>query len=366
MNRDDAKKLSISPYSDLPPEAFWSSGVANRNQLEPGNLYNPTIGISRRTRFTTAGSCFAQHVGRALRLANLNLNDTEPMPGRVPDKLANRFGYRLFSARYGNIYTVRHMLQLWMEAFGEIPQRDHVWEKNGRYFDAFRPAIEPEGFSTPEEVHVHRKAHLAAVRQAMEDTDVLVFTLGMTESWISLEDGSVYPTCPGTIAGQFDPKAHTFHNFTYPEVMADIIALRNRLTSLRKKARIVLTVSPVPLTATASGDHIEIANSYSKSVLRAASSAAASKFKNVVYFPSYEVITSQNARGAYFANNQRSVVPEGVGAAMQMFLKAHKLERTSRHIGAERMKRREEEARARGALTDDVICEEALLEVFKK
>jgi hypothetical protein len=52
----------------------------------------------------------------------------------------------------------------------------------------------------------------------------VVFTLGLTETWMSLQDGVVYPVAPGVVAGSMDESQHAFKNFNYTEVMIDLAA----------------------------------------------------------------------------------------------------------------------------------------------
>ena len=61
----------------------------------------------------------------------------------------------------------------------------------------------------------------------------------------------------------------------------------------------ILTVSPVPLVATAAGKHVLVATTYSKSVLRVACEEVCQKAADVMYFPSYEIITGNYNRGSY-------------------------------------------------------------------
>jgi hypothetical protein len=86
------------------------------------------------------------------------------------------------------------------------------------------------------------------------------------------------------------------------------------------KARLILTVSPVPLAATYSEEHVLVATTYSKSVLRVAAETTARAHEGVQYFPSYEIITGAYARGKYFAQDLRSVTDEGVSHVMQVFM----------------------------------------------
>jgi hypothetical protein len=318
--------MARSPYADLPPKAFWRNGVAAAPGPVAQDLYTRKWPLRRSTRIATAGSCFAQHIGRHLRSRGFTILDVEPAPMYLPAERRAEFGYGIYSARYGNVYTVRQMLQLAQEALGIIPQRNIVWSKDGRHFDALRPTVEPEGLSSPAVVAAHRTRHLARVRQMLMTMDVLVFTLGLTETWLDARDGTVFPVCPGTVSDDFDPAHHVFHNVTTAEVRADFLALRDLLRAARppgQELRFLLTVSPVPLTATAAGTHVQMATVHSKAVLRAVAGELAAEFADIDYFPSYEIITSPWSGQRFYAANQRSVTPEGVACVMDLFMVAH-------------------------------------------
>jgi len=314
-----------SPYNNLPKRAFWRTGVGERDANDPGDLYHPRWQIAAKNRIFTAGSCFAQHVGRALRRAGAKVIDTEVLPRNVSDGLKYKYGYGLYSARFGNIYTARQMLQLMGEAAGETRPALPIWEHADRYFDAQRPAVEPRGLDTPEQVRSHREAHLARVSLALLRTDVFVFTFGLTETWEHIETGTVYPTAPGVMAGYFDPDLFRFKNLNALECYDDFVQIRAHMKKLNPTCKFIITVSPVPLTATASGDHVEVATASSKASLRAACAMLVDEYDDIDYFPSYEIITSANARGIYFKANKRSVARVGIDTAMGMFLAAHNL-----------------------------------------
>lgn len=369
-----------NPYIGLPERAFWRSAVTERDALDPGDLYTPKFKIDRSMRIVTAGSCFAQHVGRTLRNAGFNVVDTEPLPVNVSDATANRFGYRLYSARYGNIYTVRQLLQLYQETRGKAELALPVWERDGRFFDAMRPAVEPMGLDSAELVLKHRERHLKNVRKAFMGADLFVFTLGLTEAWMHRETGTVYSTAPGVIAGEYDPEVFEFKNFRFDEIYADFMRFRKFMKRRNPDLKFLVTTSPVPLTATASGQHVEVATSYSKAVLRSVCGALYDECDDVEYFPSYEVITSANNKGAYFAPNKRSVTSEGVGKAMSLFLSAHDDGTDAPEAPTEAdiadvkktQRAKKERRRRRAAKVEEneeemaEFCEDVLLEAFQK
>jgi len=55
-------------------------------------------------------------------------------------------------------------------------------------------------------------------------------------------------------------------------------------------------------------------------VLRVAAEQLRKSHGHVHYFPSYEVISGHYTRGAYYADDLRSVVEEGVTHVMRLFL----------------------------------------------
>src|SRR5579862_5335507 len=98
-------KPAVSPYSGKPARSFWRSGVTDRHPLEPGDIYVKKFALTGDDRIATAGSCFAQHIARRLRQNNYNVIDEEPAPAGLTEQRAHEFGFGLYSARYGNIYT---------------------------------------------------------------------------------------------------------------------------------------------------------------------------------------------------------------------------------------------------------------------
>ncbi|ATE64029.1 GSCFA domain-containing protein [Rhizorhabdus dicambivorans] len=315
--------MSDHPYRSLPEAAFWRRAVAGKGPaIDP--LAGGFLSLGREDKVATAGSCFAQNIARYLKRSGFNYMVSETAHPIVPAAVAERHGYGLYSARYGNIYTARQLLQLFERAYGRFSPAEAIWrapEGDSGLVDAFRPTIEPGGFASEAELLADRAHHFARVREMFETLDIFVFTLGLTEGWESRIDGAVYPVCPGVSGGTFDPERHAFHNFRVGEVTEDLSAFITALRGVNPKARIILTVSPVPLVATASGNHVLAATTYSKSALRAAAQEIAEDHEGVFYFPSYEIIMGAPAAARYFAENMRNVTEEGVAQVMSVFLR---------------------------------------------
>lgn len=306
------------PYMAMPDYAFWNKTVG---RAKPGTLdpvTNPLFQITPQDRVATAGSCFAQHISKRLKASGFNYLVTEETPPDV--ELDPNESYD-FSARYGNIYTARQLLQLFDMAFGYFTPVQQAWPLHtGGFCDPFRPRIQPGGFASVSDVIKARRKHLMAVRKMFKRLDVFVFTLGLTESFESVLDGAVYPMAPGVVGGNFDPASYRFVNFTVDDVVHDMQTFINKLRLVNKKARVLLTVSPVPLMATAEDRHVLLSTTYSKAVLRVAAEQVCRSNPGTCYFPSYEIITGPQSEGAYYGEDKRSITEKGVDHVMRVFM----------------------------------------------
>ncbi|MGP5603271.1 GSCFA domain-containing protein [Corynebacterium casei] len=307
------------PYKGLPDRSFWKRAVATRHYEDMTELWTPPA-MEGSEKFATAGSCFAQHLGRHIaRRGQGNYLDFETAPLSLPAAEHGRFGYGIYSCRYGNIYTTRQLLQIAQEALNLRSVSEHVLEKDNRFYDAVRPSVDPVGLESREDVIELRKVHLSKVREMLESLDVMIFTLGLTESWMSTVDGTVFPNAPGVVAGSMSSNPAKFHNLSVSESLSDMKEFWNLLREINPTARMILTVSPVPLIATASGNHVLQATIYSKSVLRVVAQEMADSNEDIYYFPSYEIINSAQGGGYYFDPDKRGVNDRGVQYVMSHF-----------------------------------------------
>ncbi|WP_232630078.1 GSCFA domain-containing protein [Methylobacterium sp. Leaf118] len=353
-----------NPYAGLADHAFWdrSVGALPLFALDPmaGVPVPADFRLTRQTRIATAGSCFAQHIADRLQAGGYHYLVTEDAPDGLSPEAARARNYRLFSARYGNVYTARQLRQLMERAYGRFAPVDTAWTRpDGRFADPFRPRIEPDGFESPESVEADRQQHLARVRQLFETLDVFVFTLGLTEGWQAASDGAAFPLSPGVAAGTFDPERYVFDNQPVEAVIADLTAFADALHAVNPAARLILTVSPVPLVATYMRRHVLQSTVHSKAVLRVAAQSLADRRDDTLYFPSYEIVTSPEGAFRYLESDLRSVSQDGVDHVMRVFFRhlteggqADALPTSSRSLHA---------ARREFAQQAAVVCDEELL-----
>ncbi len=350
---------TANPYRSQPDHAFWKRSVAALLGSEVDPVVEVPFQIGRSDWIATAGSCFAQHISRTLVELDYRYMVTEPAPAGVGAEL----NYGVFPARFGNIYTVRQLLQTFDRAYGLFRPLDVTWQRSdGALVDPFRPQIQPAGFGAEAELLADRKHHLACVRAMFEGCDVFIFTLGLTEAWVSSRDGAVFPVAPGVSGGAFGDD-YAFHNLTVAEMTADLLAFIAKLRAVNPDVRLIFTVSPVALVATYESRHVLTANTYSKAALRVVADEVVRATPRAAYFPSYEIITGPQARGRYFADDLRSVTQDGVAQVMSIF---------SRHLLADHVEAPQAAAPVASGLDDadqlrfeqlaDVVCEEEALD----
>lgn len=343
--------MTKHPYAGLPDTAFWRRAVA------PG-VVDPVVGtrfrIAPGDRVATAGSCFAQHIARALSARGFTYLVTELGPA------TRNFG--VFPARFGNIYAIRQLLQLFQRAYALFDPADEAWSRpDGRLADPFRPEVEPGGFADLAALRADRAVHLAAVRRMFETCDVLVVTLGLTEAWESTRDGSVFPLAPGVVAspGHAD---FAFRNFGVAEMLADLEAFVAALRRVNPTARLLLTVSPVPLIATYEPRHVLVSTMASKAALRAVADEITRRDPGIDYFPSYEIVAGHQAGGQLFEADLRSVSAEGVAAVMDIFARHYLADAPAGAEAPARAVAPTEADRAALDALEAVICDEEALD----
>ena len=358
----------MNPYQDLPSNAFWRPAIAERSMFDVDELWNPKFDITKKTKFSTYGSCFAQHIGKALARNGYDWLATEQALTVTSDELKKKYNYGVFTSRTGNIYTTS-LLKQWVDWCSHtLPAPTEIWQDGDRFYDPFRPAVEPNGFASEEELHASRQHTISCFKRSIKRADCFVFTLGLTESWCNKNTGLEYPMCPGAVAGIYDETIHGFKNLTFQDVYDNLRAAIEKMLQLNPKLKFLLTVSPVPLTATYSEKHVLVATVHSKSILRAVAGTLANEMDQVDYFPSYEIITSPTFKGVFFGPNQRSVMQAGVDFVMSQFFRSigdaqdeHNRKPDRRNSSARARRANRQKRITKGS---DEVCEEELLDAF--
>jgi len=264
----------------------WKRYIAGR---EITTLAAPMVG--RAQKFFLMGSCFAEEIRLALE-QSLGVGHVVPDYRQLAfdksvvqvDELPERNHLNTYNA-YSVLQEIERILQFWQ------PAVDDYWQLEDKVQCPYRRLV----FAQTSEAFAEVSAGLDAVlRQGFAEADHFVFTFGMTEVFINRASGKVANQKPGYGHGGGRDETD-YHRVSFAENLAVMQRLVDLITAQKPKAKIFVTVSPVPLRRTFSGEDIFVANMLSKSTLRAALGQLAEDRPNVVYFPSYEAVMSEGS-----------------------------------------------------------------------
>ena len=62
---------------------------------------------------------------------------------------------------------------------------------------------------------------------------MFIFTLGLTESWLHRNSGTVFPLAPGALVGHYDACCSGFYNASFTEFLDDFLEFESIVKSLR-------------------------------------------------------------------------------------------------------------------------------------
>lgn len=131
-------------------------------------------------------------------------------------------------------------------------------------------------------------------RKTLEQTQVLIITLGLSEIWYDRITGE--PMWRAVPVDVYDSSRHDFKVLSVAETIAALEEIDTIRREYLPNTKIVYTVSPVRLRATFRPISALTANSASKAILRAALDEFLRAHRNELnqtyfYFPAYEIVT---------------------------------------------------------------------------
>jgi hypothetical protein len=254
--------------------------------------------LRRDSKVFAMGSCFAREIERALIVKGANVvsvdnsmqrDEFRDPTGKIRDGFFHRFTPRAISQEFEACFDE---LPGWTERSLVFPQGDdHFLDLN--YWQV--PGADDSGKATD----VRRDVARTLVRRAAE-ADVVIVTLGLIEAWRHKPTGffANYTTAPFLARHRKD---FDLHLIGVDETIECLEAVDRVLRKHHKTGiyQMVVTVSPVPLSATFTDKDIVVANMDSKSTLRTAAGAFVAQNDHAHYFPSYEMVLYSNPKRAW-------------------------------------------------------------------
>ena len=263
-------------------------------QVWPGSYDNPAadyhyplspeidLQIDRTTRIASMGSCFAREIKTVLVREGFSYITEEI------DHPASKHA----SAAWERLYNTFSMRQIFEYSLGDWNPDLRWWiaPETGKIQDPYRRIVLYDDLEQAEADFAH---HRACSRKVLQEAEILIITLGLTEIWEDVKDRAVIclPAGPYVNEGG-DMSRYRFRVSRYGENLTNLERCAALLWAHNSHCRIVLTVSPVHLWATFRNDlDVISASCNSKSTLRAAADEFVSSHERAVYFPAFEMAT---------------------------------------------------------------------------
>lgn len=276
-------KSDVHPIHSFEPWQVWPGSYDNP---PPDGSYpfpgKRGLSINRSTRIASMGSCFAREIKTVLLREGYSYIAEE----------AHHPASKHASAAWERLYNTFSMRQIFQYTFEDWNPLLRWWKApvSGKVQDPYRRIIL---YDSEEQAREDFENHRICSRRALENAEVLILTLGLTELWEDVEDGSVIclPSGPYVNEGG-NMDRYRFRVSRYDENLENLERIYSLMERHNPSCKIVVTVSPVHLWATFRKDIDVIAASCnSKSTLRAVADQFAVTHDNVYYFPAYEMAT---------------------------------------------------------------------------
>jgi len=274
----------------------------------------------------TLGSCFAQNIRLALTDSGHRAHpDYESIEIDTASQMAGPLGHINYYTTFSIRQEFERVLSPTFEAY-HLPVKPGAWKiedvgQSGAepwealFQDPLRHGV--VAATEPGILDVMTKVD-NLTRTAIESADAFILTLGLVESWIDTEtDRHVWSARAATVSP--DKDRFRFHRSDYGENYENMAWVCEAVAERFPGRPIIVTVSPVGLLRTFTDDDVVVANSYSKSVLRAVAGALSSEYSHVSYWPSYELAMAADV----FKEDGRHVQREAVDHIVDTFLQAH-------------------------------------------
>ncbi|MFI4967625.1 MAG: GSCFA domain-containing protein [Gammaproteobacteria bacterium] len=329
LRHDAVAAQAPSAYPGGEHTRWYKSGIDPKDSSGPyacqrlrNARFTPVIKaefqISHEDHLFAIGSCFARGIEKSLKARGFKVESAACDFDRfsiVGDKKVTALG---FTNKY-TTYSMLNELSWALDPAALFPESSLVDLDEKRCID---PHINPTLEVVDRAGTLERRSIIHEVSRRIRDCRVVFVTLGLVEVWYDTHAGVYLNTTPTRDMMRLFPKRYEPMTSNYPQNLANMEKLHALLSAHgHPDLRIVVTTSPVPLQATFTGNDIVVANTYSKSTLRAVAQDFAAGHDNVQYFPSYEAVMNSD-RSAAWDDDLRHVQGPMTNHVMDVFMRS--------------------------------------------
>ena len=256
----------------------------------------PSFRIRKSDHMFAIGSCFARGIEASLKRHGFQMESAASDFDKF-DVIENR---KVTALGFTNKYTTFSMLNelTWaLQPGAEFPEASLVDLDVNRCID---PHINPTLKVVDHRGTLERRAIITDVTRRIRNCRVIFLTLGLVETWYDTQAQVYLNATPSKEMQDLFPTRYEFASTNYLQNMENMEKVHELLSAHgHPDVHIIVTTSPVPLMATFTNQDVVVANTYSKSTLRAVAQDWAGAHDNVQYFPSYEVVMNSDRKLAW-------------------------------------------------------------------
>ena len=275
----------------------------------------PRFKFRRDDKLFAIGSCFARGIEKALLARKIAVLSAAPEFESLQPINASVTGLG-FTNKY-NTFSIYNELRWALDQEAEFPRESIVEVGEGNVVD---PHINPTLPLADAAETWRRRQLIQMVTGRAAECRVIIVTLGLVEAWRDTRADTFLNSTPFFNLLGIYPDRYEFHVTDFSQNLTNLERIHALLTRFgHPEVQIVVTVSPVPLMATFSDEDVVVANTYSKSLLRAVAQHWAAAHDNVHYFPSYEIVLNSD-RAHTWAEDLRHVQPVVTNHIMDLFV----------------------------------------------
>lgn len=266
--------------------------------------------LVKNARFFCVGSCFAREIEDAIETVGFDPATKTLFLKTIEDNadvFERNAGVMGRPTAFLNRYNLGSMADLMEEIAGtRAPDDGLLYPAGGGNFHDYHYTRLFKS-KTLEQCQQRRALITQTYRAAAATADVFVFTLGLCESFFDRASTRYLNVTP-------DPKAASgqdleFQFLSLEQNLAAGKKVIEAVTALRPDAKIILTVSPVPLDATFTDMDVVVANSLAKSTLVVAAQTLTQQYAQCTYFPSYDMVMNSNQADAWLWDRKHVTQP---------------------------------------------------------
>jgi len=277
----------------------WPDGRVSEDRLEGLTKVSiqPGFTFTNKDKIFTIGSCFVREIEKYLyQLGFIIPALTVKIPAderisKTANDILNKF----------SVHSMENELRWAFSGIGMNDEDFYLMAGEGKWHDA-----QMVHNLTPASLQrvIERRQIVTELMRQVPECRVIVITLGLAEAWFDTKTGLYLNGMPPQAAIRRERDRFRLDVLAYDEIVASLERIHDILQENgHPDFKMLITVSPVPFKASFAGKDALIANTYSKSVQRAAAEAFAAHHANVDYFPSYEIVTLTDRKVAYELDN---------------------------------------------------------------